>query len=357
MAVSSMVPNPSENCNIETTSFATPSTSSIKPPGSDTSVNNKQNIKTSGLDGFRPKLLATGISERASQLISSTKRHGSLSNYNLSWSKSAGWCGERKIDPFRCAISKVLDYLSYLFDLGYKYRTVGCHRSVISTYHGYVDNKPMGQHPHVCALLKGVFNERPPQPIYVFIWDIKTVLDFVKCQWSGCDLSDKVLSYKLVVLMALSPASGASAIHHLDVRYMLKTEVKFVFTLHKLRKGWKYGKAPQSLEFCEYTEDRDYCVVTALNEYIEHTYQRHAEKRCSQLLFSFIQPYVELSSSTVSIKGHSTRAASSSKASKAGLFLADILAIVSWSSSSTWQRFYNKLWMRMIYFRKLFLVL
>ena len=67
---------------------------------------------------------------------------------------------------------------------------------------------------------------------------------------------------------------------------------------------------------------------------------------------------MEVSSSTVSrwmketpklvviyvsiFKGHSKRAASSSQASKAGISLADILARGSWSSSSTWQRFYNK---------------
>ena len=203
MAVSGMVPNPSENVNRETTSFATPPTSSIKLPGSDTSINNKQNIKISGLDGFRQRLLATGISERASKVISSTRRRGLLSNYNSSWSKWASWCGERKLDPFRCAIGKVLDYLSYLFHLGCEYRTVGCYRSAISAYHEYGYNKPVSQHPHVCALLKGVFNERPPQPRYVFIWDIQTVLYFVKCHWSGCDSSDKVLTYKLIILMAL----------------------------------------------------------------------------------------------------------------------------------------------------------
>ena len=158
---------------------------------------------------------------------------------------------------------------------------------VISTYHGYVDNKPVGQHSHVCALLKGVFNKRPPQPICVFIWDIQTVLDFVKCQWSGCDLSDKVLTHKLVVLMALSSTSTASAIHHLDVRYMLRTEGKFIFTLHKLHKSWKYGKVSQSLEFCEYTEDRDHCVVTTLNEYIEHTYQWCTEKKMLSVTVEF----------------------------------------------------------------------
>ena len=82
MKVSSMVPNPFENVNRETTSFTTPPTSSIKPPGSDTSINNKQNIKINGLDGFRRRLLETRISETASKLISSTRRKGSLSSYN-----------------------------------------------------------------------------------------------------------------------------------------------------------------------------------------------------------------------------------------------------------------------------------
>ena len=74
--------------------------------------------------------------------------------------------------------------------------------------------------------------------------------------------------------MALSSASRASGIHHLDVRYILRPEGKLVFTFHKLESG----KAPPSLEFCEYTEDRDLCVVTTLNEYIKRTYQPHAEK-------------------------------------------------------------------------------
>ena len=125
--------------------------------------------------------------------------------------------------------------------------------------------------------------------------------------------------------MPLSSASRASAIHHLDLRYMLRPEGRFVFTFHKLYKSWKYGKTSARLEFCEYTKDRDIFVVTTLNEYIKRTYQGHAEKRCCQSLLSFIQPYVELSGSAVSrwikvtlkltgivvpiFKGHSTRAA------------------------------------------------
>ena len=84
MAVSSIVSNPSENVNRQTTSFTTTPTSYIKQPGSDKSIDNKQNIEISDLNGFRQRLLETGILERTSKLISSTRRQGSLSNYNSS---------------------------------------------------------------------------------------------------------------------------------------------------------------------------------------------------------------------------------------------------------------------------------
>ena len=69
-AVPSMVSDPSENVNIEIFCHTT----TIKPSGSGISV--------------------------ASKLVSGTRGQGSLSNYNLSWSKRASWCGERKLDPF-----------------------------------------------------------------------------------------------------------------------------------------------------------------------------------------------------------------------------------------------------------------
>ena len=57
----------------------------------------------------------------------------------------------------------------------------------------------------------------------------------------------------------------------------------------------------------------------------------------------WIKETLKLSEIDVSIlKDQSARAASSFKASKAGLSLTDILARCSWSSSLTWQRFYNK---------------
>ena len=32
----------------------------------------------------------------------------------------------------------------------------------------------------MCALLTGIFNEKPPQPRYTFTWDVDVVLRYIK---------------------------------------------------------------------------------------------------------------------------------------------------------------------------------
>ena len=209
-------------------------------------TSNKQNRNISGVDSFREKLFTGGLSETTYQLISSMRRSGSKSNYNSSWAQWVSWCNEKKVDPFRCDINQVVNYLSFLFDAGLEYRTIGCHRSATSAYHEYIDGKLFGQHPKVCALLKGVYNKRSPQPRYVFIWDVQIVINYIKSEWRYSEgPSDRLLTLKLVMLMALTSASRASAIHHLDIRYMVKRNEKYVFKFHRLHKRWRCGKPIQ----------------------------------------------------------------------------------------------------------------
>ena len=81
----------------------------------------------------------------------------------------ASWCDKNQVDAFRCDVIKILDYLSFLFEKRYEYRTIGCHRSAISAVHNYVDGKLVGQHPEVCALVSEIFNNRPPQPRHMVV--------------------------------------------------------------------------------------------------------------------------------------------------------------------------------------------
>ena len=150
------------------------------------------------MDHIRERLLKKGVSETAAQLITSTRQKGSESNYNSSWGMWASWCDKQQVDAFWGDIIKVLDYLVFLFKKGYEYKTIGCHRSTISAFHDYVDWKPVGQHPEVCALVSGIFNNRPPQPRYMFLWSVESVINYIKTKWKNNEnLSEKYLACDL----------------------------------------------------------------------------------------------------------------------------------------------------------------
>ena len=66
-------------------------------------------------------------------------------NYESAWKKWVGWCAGREIDPFQCDINSIINYLAFLFQEGYEYRTICLHRSAISAYHDSVDGKQIGE--------------------------------------------------------------------------------------------------------------------------------------------------------------------------------------------------------------------
>ena len=85
--------------------------------------------------------------------------------------------------------------------------------------------------PLIRLLLAGVFN-RSPKTGYFWAWDVKSVLNVQKNWSSTAKLSNKHITYKFVVLKALASAAKAYAIHHLGIRYMLRTPIKYIFILY-----------------------------------------------------------------------------------------------------------------------------
>ena len=96
------------------------------------------------------------------------------------------------------------------------------------------------QHKQVCALLRSVFTKKPTQPRYTFTWDVQVVLDFVKNKWGNSNSqSDRDLTFKLVILLALTSASRACIIHCLDIYFMTRHANLVQFIFGNLHKGWK----------------------------------------------------------------------------------------------------------------------
>ena len=80
-------------------------------------------------------------------------------------------------------------------------------------------------------------------------------------------MSDKLLTFKVTMLLALMPASRVSGIHILDTRFLVKTSQKYVSKFRKLHKSWRQGQKPTTLEFVAFSQDKDLCVVSALDEH------------------------------------------------------------------------------------------
>ena len=77
------------------------------------------------------------------------------------------------------------------------------------TYHDQINGVPIGKESRVAALLVGVYNIRPPQSRYTFIWDFKKVIDFLVNLNSPNEICLKDLNLKLTMLLAMTSAARA----------------------------------------------------------------------------------------------------------------------------------------------------
>ena len=65
-----------------------------------------------------------GIPNRASDLIVSSRREGTLSTYSSAWNKWVSWCLEKNVDPVRYNVNWILNFLAFMFESRYEYRTI-----------------------------------------------------------------------------------------------------------------------------------------------------------------------------------------------------------------------------------------
>ena len=134
-------------------------------------------------------------------------------------------------------------------------------------------------------------------------------------------------------MLSLLSVSRVSEIPNLRVDYLTKHSSVYTFAIPHLTKTCRRGKKPHpNLKFYNFPGDSKLCVCKAIDSYLERRNVWGVEE--SQFLVSHIKPHKPLSLSTVSrwlgqvhamagintqvFKGHSTRAAASSKAEVTG---------------------------------------
>ena len=321
MANSIMVSSIASHVNKNPSSIAPKVRSTVECTRGISSFVIKPQSSTSGLDSFRDRIKAAVFSEKAIRLITAARRDGTISHYQSAWNKWSNWCSRKQNDPVRGSINQVIEFLSDAFDEGLEFSTIAGYRSAISAYHDPIDGVVVGKYPLISSLMSGIHNKRFPQPKYTFIWDVEKVVSYLSSIDSE-NCTDKDLTLKLTMLLALTSAARAHELTYLDIRFLVKHHS---FYFNKPTKVAKVGKARPPLKFSHFTEDKNLCVCHNIDLYITRTSLWRTEK--NQLLLSFIKPHKEVATSSVSrwiiqvlnlagidtnmFKGHSTRSVSS----------------------------------------------
>jgi hypothetical protein len=262
------------------------------------------------------------------------------------------WNGIRFDNPFQTTEIVVLTYLCYLFQIGKSYSVINLHKAMLLQTLPLMGNTWCENCNLITRFMKGVFMKMPPKPRYNFTWDVTPVLKFLSSLFPLESLSLKLLTFKVVALIALAAAPRAQTLVAMDIDYMLKEKqcviVGFPSVLKTSRIGHSYNLK------IEHYKDEKLCAMHTMLFYLSRT---ESVRLSRKLLISYVT-FKSVSTSTVArwlrtvldlsgidtnkFKAHSFRGASVSKALVSGCSLQKILRTADWSSDKNFRKFYYR---------------
>ena len=358
MASSALVPGTAENVGGRSSSTSGHTVS----PSADVQSHSthEDNATASRVAYLRHKFSINSLSEQASELMLASWRSKSSKSYDSHFRKWASWCDERSCDPVSCPVSEIVNFLAFLHGECYQSRSLNSFRSAISSVHDRVDGIEVGKHPMVARLLKGAFHARPPLPRYTATWDVQIVLQYLEGLGPSTTLSLKLLTYKLVMLLALTRPSRSADLASLYLNRRQYKPEGVVFLPASLAKQSRQGKQLVGFFFPKFPHNCELCPVSTLRCYEQLTeeFRSGESDYVDKLFLSLVKPHRPVTSCTIArwlrevlkcsgvdvniFSAHSVRGASASAAAGAGVTTNDILKAADWSSESVFQKFYYR---------------
>ena len=209
-----------------------------------------------------------GISKEASELLLKSWRTGTQKQYRTYLERWKLFCTSRKVNPLCGTITNGIDFLVTPYKRGLACSSLNTARCALSTVILLPNGNTFGNHPLVTRLMKGVFESRPTLPRYNSIWNLSTVLDFIKTLGPNEELRLINVTLKCVTLVALLSGQRCQTIHALRISGMKETNGQIRFDISTLMKTSKAGERQEPLTFKPYKYDSQLCVVKCLQQYI-----------------------------------------------------------------------------------------
>lgn len=281
-------------------------------------------------------------------LSDNTKKQYSTS-YKLWWQ----FCLIKKIDCFESTVAEVISFLTTEFNKGASYGSLNSHRSALSLLLG----NNIGSDECIKRLLRGAYKLKPSRPKYTHTWDPQLVLNLVSKWYPNRDLDLSQLTKKLVILLALCTAQRVQTLSLIKIENIniSSNGVKVVIT--DVIKTSAPGREQPVLFLPYFVENKNICPATVLTDYLLFTKNLRSEN-INNLLLTIKKPNKAATAQTISrwiklvlsesgvdtslFSAHSTRHASTSSASSAGVCIDTIRKTAGWTSrSQTFAKFYK----------------
>ena len=320
---------------------------------------------------IRHRCQEKGFSERTAELVASGRRQSTLTTYSKRLAPYYEWCNERDLDPTRATVSNISQFLTEKFDSGLQSATVRNYKSAIMSIHkGYEDGSSANDGGEIRLLLNGMFNERPPTRKIVPVWELNTVLEYLKGPpfEPMAKASLKNITLKTVMLIALASAHRCSEIHSLSFASMTISRAGATLSFVP---GFRAKNETSSHLFptlflpslsteSSVYEDKLWCPVRCLRYYTDRTSSMRGNNIIDQLFITHAEPHKPAAKSTIArwlvqivvdskaivvderVRAHSTRAIATSWAYHRGLSVKEICEAVSWRSATTFSSAYYR---------------
>ena len=119
--------------------------------------------------------------------------------------------------------------------------------------------------------MKGIFNLRPPKARYSHIWDVTVLFEYLKSLGPNEHLSLKLLTLKLVTLVAITTGERCHAIALMNISCVQAVDKGLKFMLETPTKTSKPGGSRFGITIIAYPYDPLLCVMSALKLYLVNT--------------------------------------------------------------------------------------
>jgi len=287
-------------------------------------------------------------------LLNASLSDSTWKQYNAVHRKWTDFCNKTKADQWKPSVVNILQFLTEIYSSGLGYVAINTARSALSTILGSVEGYPIGQHPLINRLLKGVSRLRPPSSKYKFVWDVSQVLQLFKHWESDCNLSLKLLTLKTVGLLALCTAQRVQTLASLTRSNIHFSSSDLVIRVSSRLKTTKPGEG-LIINLKKYSEEK-LCIYSCLRHYMERTsnlstsdfllvcHQSPYKKATEQTISRWLKELLSLAGIDITLfSSHSFRHASTSKAVDIGVNIDTIFKTAGWTESSkVFGKFYKR---------------